>query len=114
MKKKCTNSACRRVFTPQKDRIVPTCPHCGKIYPRMKNQEQYLVILVGRDLGRSPLAAIKKYRGLTGCKLRIAHKVIRELAQRPVLLARLSPMQAQAEAALWENLGVLVRLVPAT
>lgn len=34
MKKKCTNSACRRTFTVGKQR-GGRCPHCDKVYPRL-------------------------------------------------------------------------------
>ena len=42
MRKKCTNSSCRRSFP-----VIPgnrvKCPHCGKTYPRITvpNEEQY-------------------------------------------------------------------------
>lgn len=37
MKKKCTNSKCRKTFTHVIEKgIVVTCPYCGKKYPRIK------------------------------------------------------------------------------
>lgn len=33
MKKRCTNSSCRKVFSVNP--IIRSCPHCGKEYPRM-------------------------------------------------------------------------------
>lgn len=32
--KKCTNSACRRMFNPAAINEL-ACPHCGKVYPRV-------------------------------------------------------------------------------
>lgn len=33
MKKKCTNSKCRKSFTTTENSYI--CPHCGKVYPRL-------------------------------------------------------------------------------
>lgn len=44
MKKRCTNSACRKMFIPG-----PVCPFCGKIYPRIENKGagKYNIFLKG-------------------------------------------------------------------
>lgn len=41
MKKRCTNSACRRVFSLPAE----SCPHCGKSYPRLPRAKHYYVVL---------------------------------------------------------------------
>ena len=50
MKKKCTNSACRRVFSVAAAGLLPTCPYCGKAYPRLAATHSVGVLLVGRNL----------------------------------------------------------------
>lgn len=62
MKKRCTNSACRRVFTAGTE-----CPYCGKQYPRIKVQvrtearsKNYQVVLT--DIGLSKIYLIKTVR----------------------------------------------------
>lgn len=113
MKKKCTNSACRRVFSVAAAGLLPTCPYCGKAYPRLAATHSVGVLLVGRNREISSKLAVKRYLRVTGCRLRLAHNVITHLDDRNVLWAVLPPQQAQAEAAGWEELGVFVRLVPA-
>lgn len=43
MKKRCTSSACRKVF-----RQGPVCPFCGKNYPRIKKVENKSELLARR------------------------------------------------------------------
>lgn len=52
MKKRCTNSACRKIFTADS-----VCPYCGKEYPRIPSiaHEVYL-INSGRSIGFTALA----------------------------------------------------------
>lgn len=52
MKKRCTNSACRKFFTADS-----VCPYCGKEYPRIPSiaHEVYL-INSGRRIGFTALA----------------------------------------------------------
>ncbi len=52
MKKRCTNSACRKIFTADS-----ACPYCGKEYPRISSiaHEVYL-INSGRSIGVTALA----------------------------------------------------------
>ena len=52
MKKRCTNSACRKIFTADS-----VCPYCGKEYPRIPSiaHEVYL-INSGRRIGFTALA----------------------------------------------------------
>lgn len=40
MQKRCTESACRRVFTVDTKAIMTSCPHCGRIYPRIPANPQ--------------------------------------------------------------------------
>ena len=45
MKKKCTNSACRKVFAADS-----VCPHCGKEYPRIPSiAHEVLLINSGKN-----------------------------------------------------------------
>lgn len=41
MKKRCTDSACRRVFSLPAE----ACPYCGKGYPRLPKAPSYYVVL---------------------------------------------------------------------
>lgn len=54
MKKRCTNSSCRKVFRVE----THTCPYCGKYYPRANPcTDKYAVVLT--HLGVSRLAVVK-------------------------------------------------------
>lgn len=43
MKKRCTNSSCRRIFSYQAAYGLTVCPYCGKEYPRIKSSEYVLI-----------------------------------------------------------------------
>lgn len=56
MKKRCTNSACRKIFTADS-----VCPYCGKEYPRIPSidHEVYLI-----NVGKSKFRVVEAFRSL--------------------------------------------------
>lgn len=56
MKKRCTNSACRKIFTADS-----VCPYCGKEYPRIPSidHEVYLI-----NVGKSKFRVAEAFRSL--------------------------------------------------
>ena len=71
MKKRCTNSSCRKLFTADS-----VCPYCGKEYPRIpvdgrEHPRYYGVFYKVRlnDYGKNKIAVIKELRILTGLGL---------------------------------------------
>ena len=58
MKKRCTNSACRRVFPLRRD-VEVTCPYCGKKYPRMMSCSRFQLVYTGLADPGQRVAAIK-------------------------------------------------------
>lgn len=67
MKKRCTNSSCRKVFRVE----TYTCPYCGKQYPRVNPvNDRYMVVLT--YAGPSKLSVIKVIRSITTLGLRDA------------------------------------------
>ena len=67
MKKRCTNSSCRKVFRVE----THTCPYCGKQYPRVNPvNDRYMVVLTYVGLNR--LSVIKVIRSITLLNLRAA------------------------------------------
>ena len=119
MKKKCTNSTCRRVFTPWfRDGIV-TCPHCGKTYPRMQSPKNTVPSLV--IYGTAPKC--KKHEIFTviyhtlGLTVMETSKIMRHLDQTPIILSNIPASRIRKQKAELEQLGALVRLdstIPAT
>ena len=67
MKKRCTNSACRRVFQAETHK----CPHCGREYPRERlGAKNHAVILTVPDpRTRKMLRAISACTGVGVWKL---------------------------------------------
>jgi len=68
MKKRCTNSSCRKVFD---ERATSTCPHCGKEYPRLSRRD-----LILSHHGPCKLAVIKVVRRHTGLGLKNAKTLV--------------------------------------
>lgn len=64
MKKRCTNSACRRYFN-----NLGTCPYCGKVYFRSARLND--LILLGYETG-TKIMIIKEIRTWTGLGLKEA------------------------------------------
>lgn len=56
MKKRCTNSACRKTFTADS-----VCPYCGKEYPRISSIDHEVYLLNG---GRNKVRTILAIRTL--------------------------------------------------
>ena len=71
MKKRCTNSSCRKEFIVG-DSLDSTCPHCGKKYPRLpadaKVSGKCALVLLSR--GYSRLCMMKAIRRMTGLGVR--------------------------------------------
>ena len=120
MKKKCTNSKCRKVFTVW-DREMVICPYCGKIYPRLTRgfnklqrdmffapddggPSNYAVVISGYKDGKDVQAiknkvqAIKIVCRLTGLSLREAKNAVKNIKKNPVIIRKnLSLLNAFAE-----------------
>ena len=79
MRKKCTNSSCRRMFTVEPVNKV-SCPYCGRVYPRIlpvpagsSVQTNWSVVLYSTSERKLP--TIKVIRMLTGLGLKDAKAV---------------------------------------
>lgn len=112
VKKKCTNSACRRVFTPRLEPAGVVCPHCGKVYPRAGVSDccQVYLELTGLDPDRSKLQAIKRLRAATGLGLRDAMRALDRLPQGSLFLGPMSREEAARQARGWQELKVTARI----
>ena len=64
--KTCTNSACRRSFSPGSPNFAGFCPHCGKAYPRIKIISIWYLRISG---AREKIPIIKAIREVTGMGL---------------------------------------------
>ena len=80
MRKKCTNSSCRRMFTVEPVNKV-SCPYCGRVYPRIPPapaessvQTNWSVVLYCTS--ERKLHTIKVIRMLTGLGLKDAKAVV--------------------------------------
>ena len=80
MRKKCTNSTCRRTFTVEAVNKV-SCPYCGRVYPRIlpapagsSVQTNWSVVLYSTSERKLP--TIKVIRMLTGLGLKDAKAVV--------------------------------------
>ena len=58
MKKRCTNSACRKLFV-----VDDICPHCGKKYPRLPSAGHDVVLV---ESGEEKMWLIWTLRKLNG------------------------------------------------
>lgn len=76
--KKCTNSACRRMFNPAAINGL-ACPHCGKVYPRMKADHNVWLIHGRRYVVTEVLKYIREGKRL------LAIKALREIVGRDKL-----------------------------
>lgn len=115
MKKKCTNSACRRVFTLVLEKGGIKCPHCGRAYPRLslpETEQQALILSVSGTVELSGrIALLKLVRASLGCSLREAKEIVDRMPAEPLALPLADPRQAQALAEAWESLGVRAAIV---
>ena len=80
MRKKCTNSSCRRIFTAEAVNKV-SCPYCGRVYPRITPapdasdvQTNWSVVLLSNAQRKLP--TIKVVRMLTGLSLKEAKVMV--------------------------------------
>ena len=80
MRKKCTNSSCRRTFTVEAVNKV-SCPYCGRVYPRIPPapatgsiQTNWSVVLYSTSQRKLP--TVKVIRMLTGLGLKDAKAVV--------------------------------------
>jgi ribosomal protein L7/L12 len=73
MRKKCTNSSCRRTFTVEPVNKV-SCPYCGREYPRLLPGSDRTVVLL--NPGYSRLGVIKLARKYTGLGFKDAKKLV--------------------------------------
>ncbi len=51
MRKRCTNSSCRKLFSLD---VFGKCPHCGKVYPRLHRADEVILNLDGRNVNIMP------------------------------------------------------------
>lgn len=132
MKKRCTNSACRKEFILQPGSAV--CPHCGKSYPRtrmpvrqrrdarpkkvraeqpkkaapVRRSNTFAVVLLGCTPGSARLELIRTMRALTGASL---HAAV-EATKRPTVVFRSMPWESAEIVALQlEQQGGTVALI---
>ena len=70
MKKKCTNSKCRKTFSISIK--TSSCPYCGKEYPRMKGKNSLLALkdksldaaIMNKYIGRNLMSMLKRKSGI--------------------------------------------------
>ena len=90
MRKKCTNSSCRRMFSAKAENKV-SCPYCGREYPRLLPGSDRTVVLW--NSGYSKLGVIKVVRKYTGLGLRDAKKLVDSAPS--IVKTGLTSLQAQ-------------------
>lgn len=112
MKKKCTNSACRRMFTPWQEGGIVKCPHCGKVYPRLKPSQTAIPTLLLLDWkpGCSKSAGTRALRDLLKLNARDTILTLREMKDAPIAIRELPPDRARHLQAEMETLGFITRL----
>lgn len=111
MKKKCTNSACRRAFTPRQEGGAVRCPHCGKTYPRMTAAETaHPQLVICGWIGSRKIEAIQKLRRQFGLGLRELKELLERLDQQPLVLSDLEPDAIAREQTDWEASGFITRV----
>lgn len=91
MKKRCTNSACRRYFN-----NLGTCPYCGKVYSRPAGSND-LILLEYEP--RTKIKIIKEIRTWTGLGLKEA-KALADFTPSVVLKGAGSKEAAELEKSL--------------
>ena len=104
MKKRCTNSACRRVYR----RSLGACPHCGR---GSRRRRITMVALTGVPRG-GLIFAVKALRRCFGMDLRTAKRTAQALAAHPILLGPVEAARLPEELSRWEAHGFLVQAVP--
>lgn len=114
MKKKCTNSACRRAFTPVMEEGGVQCPCCGKSYPRLSIPEAerraLILSLSGMPELRERVALVKQIRTSLGWSLREAKEAVDRMSTQPLVIPLADPSQARVLAEEWASLGVNVSI----
>lgn len=125
MKKKCTNSACRRVFTVENAVVNGNrCPYCGKLYSQLSSpfiydpDNRYGVVFLGYNSKANRVGCIKNVRKLFNGRLVPPQKMwnlsftFRVLESYPILLCENLPYK---EAVFWkeelEKNGAIVLIV---
>ena len=112
MKKRCTNSACRRVFSLSRAEASRQCPYCGKLYPRLPAPRLYRVLVTGLPKHRRTIRGIVLYRQTVGMQ---DPKQVRLLLERcgetPVEAGAFPIDQARVVLRDWRALGFRARLV---
>ena len=84
MKKKCTQSSCRRIFNTDhsfriysRDKVVSCCPYCGKEYARII--VSWAKLLNSPELDNSRIPTMKKISKAAGKKSAVfVYKMLRE------------------------------------
>ena len=109
MKKRCTNSACRRVFSlnAEKEEKSVSCPYCGKQYPRVEpaNNGCWDVVLNVPDHNGLKVKMIKSIRILTGLGLRKSKEILD--AGKPLVLGTFKKAVPAKQFAAAENARLL-------
>ena len=80
MKKRCTNSACRKYFEAEY-----SCPYCGKLYPRFKplsGEGEYKIRLIDYKENVPTLVGIEK---LSGYSFAVAREL---MIRRPSIIGK--------------------------
>ncbi len=107
MKKRCTNSSCRKEFKVSSEK-GSICPYCGMEYPRLIGQSRAVILTKS---GSNRLAVIKVIRRHTGFNLRQAKTIFDFI---PSLVASgLTLQQALACQRQLREAGSDARIVPA-
>lgn len=103
MKKRCTNSSCRKTFTVTES---AACPHCGQVYPRLFTSRD--LILTG--FGSKKLATAMAIKKMTNLDPKSVAKLVEHV---PVVLVRNLPA---AQSRQWQErltaAGADFRIVP--
>lgn len=84
--KKCTNSACRRAFSPASPKYTGYCPYCGAKYPRIKYEITAFLFI---SYGTEKITVIKIIRNALGIGLADAkHMVEKASREKPMRITK--------------------------
>ncbi len=80
--KKCTNSACRRAFSPASPKYTGCCPYCGAKYPRIKYE---VIAILFMGYGTSIIQVVNIIHKALGIGLADAKHMVEEASREKPL-----------------------------
>ena len=80
--KKCTNSVCRRTFSPASPKFTGRCPYCGARYPRIRYE---ITAFLFMGYGTEKIKVIKTIRKALGTGLAETKQMVEEASREKPL-----------------------------